>query len=127
MEYLDFSSVITTIRKFISDAHNMNQLDLMYDLFVSFLSDEKSLDFTFDNGLVCRWFNGQAKISPRISGYYMDKHNQKRLAADIERNVLPLMYDSAMAVQEVYNILVPDSTISDKIKKQLTHFNFTVF
>ena len=51
MEYLDFSSVITTIRKFISDAHNMNQLDLMYDLFVSFLSDEKSLDFTFDNGL----------------------------------------------------------------------------
>ena len=44
MEYLDFSSVITTIRKFISDAHNMNQLDLMYDLFVSFLSDEKSLD-----------------------------------------------------------------------------------
>ncbi len=50
MEYLDFSSVITTIRKYISDAHNMNQLDLMYDLFVSFLSDEKSLDFTFDNG-----------------------------------------------------------------------------
>ena len=24
MEYLDFSSVITTIRKYISDAHNMN-------------------------------------------------------------------------------------------------------
>lgn len=46
MERCDFSSVITTIRKYISDAHNMNQLDLMYDLFVSFLSDEKSLDFT---------------------------------------------------------------------------------
>ena len=61
MEYLDFSSVITTIHKHISDAHNMNQLDLMYDLFVSFLNDENSLDFTFDNGLVCRWFNGQAK------------------------------------------------------------------
>ena len=24
MEYLDFSSVITTIRKYISDAHNIN-------------------------------------------------------------------------------------------------------
>ena len=83
MEYLDFSSVITTIRKYISDAHNMNQLDLMYDLFVSFLSDEKSLDFTFDNGLVCRWFNGQAKISPRITGYYMERHNRNRLAADM--------------------------------------------
>ena len=30
MEYLDFSSVITTIRKYISDAHNMNQIDMMY-------------------------------------------------------------------------------------------------
>lgn len=119
MEYLDFSSVITTIRKYISDAHNMNQLDLMYDLFVSFLSDEKSLDFTFDNGLVCRWFNGQAKISPRITGYYMDLHNRNRLAADMHRNVLSVMYDSAMAVQEVYNILVQDTTISDKTKEQL--------
>ena len=38
MEYLDFSSVITTIRKYISDAHNMNQIDMMYQLFVSFLT-----------------------------------------------------------------------------------------
>lgn len=119
MEYLDFSSVITTIRKYISDAHNINQIDLMYDLFVSFLSDESSMDFTFDNGLVCRWFNGQAKISPRITGYYMDRHQRNRLAADMHRNVLPLMYDSAMAVQEVYNILVQDTTISDKAKNQL--------
>lgn len=106
MEYLDFSSVITTIRKYISEAHNINQIDLMYDLFVSFLSDESSMDFTFDNGLVCRWFNGQAKISPRITGYYMDRHQRNHLAADMHRNVLPLMYDSAMTVQ--------DTTISDK-------------
>lgn len=119
MEYLDFSSVITTIRKYISEAHNINQIDLMYDLFVSFLSDESSMDFTFDNGLVCRWFNGQAKISPRITGYYMDRHQRNRLAADMHRNVLPLMYDSAMAVQEVFNILVQDTTISDKAKNQL--------
>ena len=64
MEYLDFSSVITTIRNYISDAHSMNQIDMMYQLFVSFLSSDESLDFDFDNGLVCRWFNGQAKISP---------------------------------------------------------------
>lgn len=29
------------------------------------------------------------------------------------------MYDSAMAVQEIYNILVQDTTISDKAKGQL--------
>ena len=119
MEYLDFSSVITTIRKYISDAHNMNQIDMMYQLFVSFLNSEESQDFDFDNGLVCRWFNGQAKISPRITGYYMDNHKRNQLAADMHRNVLPLMYDSAMAVQEVYNILVQDTTMSDKAKNQL--------
>ena len=118
MEYLDFSSVITTIRKYISYAHNMNQIDMMYQLFVSFLNSEESKDFDFDNGLVCRWFNGQAKISPRITGYYMDNHKRNLLAADMHRNVLPLMYDSAMAVQEVYNILVQDTTISDKAKEQ---------
>ena len=119
MEYLDFSSVITTIRKYISDAHNINQIDMMYQLFVSFLNSEESQDFDFDNGLVCRWFNGQAKISPRITGYYMDNHKRNLLAADMHRNVLPLMYDSAMAVQEIYNILVQDTTISDKAKGQL--------
>ena len=119
MEYLDFSSVITTIRKYISDAHSMNQIDMMYQLFVSFLNSEESQDFDFDNGLVCRWFNGQAKISPRITGYYMDNHKRNQLAADMHRNVLPLMYDSAMAVQEVYNILVQDTTISDKLKNRL--------
>lgn len=119
MEYLDFSSVITTIRKYISDAHSMNQIDMMYQLFVSFLNSEESQDFDFDNGLVCRWFNGQAKISPRITGYYMDNRKRNQLAADMHRNVLPLMYDSAMAVQEVYNILVHDTTISDKAKEQL--------
>ena len=76
LEYLDFSSVITTIRNYISDAHSMNQIDMMYQLFVSFLSSDESLDFDFDNGLVCRWFNGQAKISPRITRYYMDNHNR---------------------------------------------------
>jgi len=119
MEYLDFSSVITIIRKYISDAHNINQIKMMYQLFVSFLNSEESKDFDFDNGLVCRWFNGQAKISPCITGYYINKHNRSLLAADIRRNVLPLMYDSAMAVQEVYNILVQDTTMSDKVKKQL--------
>lgn len=119
MEYLDFSSVITTIRNYISDAHSMNQIDMMYQLFVSFLSSDESLDFDFDNGLVCRWFNGQAKIRPRITRYYMDNHNRNRLAADMHRNVLPLMYDSTMAVQEIYNILVQDTTISDKTKARL--------
>lgn len=74
MEYLDFSSVITIIRKYINDERtvvdrNLNeevkidQMHLLDQIFASFCDDADSLDFAFDNGQVCRWFNGQARIS----------------------------------------------------------------
>ena len=121
MERCDFSSIITTVRKYIGDDRGMNQIDLLYELFEGFLEEESSQDFDFDNGLVCRWFNGQARISPRISGYYLHTDNRNRLADDIETNILPLMCDSAMAIQEIYKILIQDGTISDQKKEQLTH------
>ena len=61
MERCDFSSIITTVRKYIGDDRGMNQIDLLYELFEGFLEEESSQDFDFDNGLVCRWFNGQAQ------------------------------------------------------------------
>lgn len=120
MERCDFSSIITTVRKYIGDDRGMNQIDLLYELFEGFLEEESSQDFDFDNGLVCRWFNGQARISPRISGYHLHTDNRNRLADDIETNILPLMCDSAMAIQEIYKILIQDGTISDQKKEQLT-------
>lgn len=120
MERCDFSSIITTVRKYIGDDRGMNQIDLLYELFEGFLEEESSQDFDFDNGLVCRWFNGQARISPRISGYYLHTDNRNRLADDIETNILPLMCDSAMAIQEIYKILIQDGTICDQKKEQLT-------
>ena len=120
MERCDFSSIITTVRKYIGDDRGMNQIDLLYELFEGFLEEESSQDFDFDNGLVCRWFNGQARISPRIFGYYLHTDNRNRLADDIETNILPLMCDSAMAIQEIYKILIQDGTISDQKKEQLT-------
>lgn len=120
MERCDFSSIITILRKYISDDKEMNQVDLLYELFESFLTDKSSQDFDFDNGLVCRWLNGQARISPRISKYYMHENNQEQLASDIEDNILPLMYDSAMAIEDVYRLVIQDNTISDKAKERLT-------
>lgn len=124
MERCDFSSIITTVRKYIGDDRGMNQIDLLYELFEGFLEEESSQDFDFDNGLVCRWFNGQARISPRISGYYLHTDNRNRLADDIETNILPLMCDSAMAIQEIYKILIQDGTISDQKKEQLTQQDY---
>ena len=130
MEYLDFSSVITIIRKYINDERTVmdkflkeevkiDQLHLMDQVFSSFCDDEEALDFTFDNGQVCRWFNGQARISPRIISFYMKAENRELMSADVEYNVLPLMYDSAMAVQEIYTLLLQDTTISNEIKNKL--------
>ncbi|MDY3918821.1 MAG: ATP-binding protein [Candidatus Limivivens sp.] len=131
MEYLDFSSVITIIRKYINDERtvvdrNLNeevkidQMHLLDQVFASFCDDADSLDFAFDNGQVCRWFNGQARISPRIISFYMDEENRDLLSADMEYNVLPLMYDSAMAVEDAHTLLIQDTTISPEVKNKLT-------
>lgn len=121
MNRCDFSSVITIIKKYISDDYNINQSDLLDELFHSFFyKDDEIIEFDF--GLICRWFNGLAKISPRISEFYLLKQNKKKLVKDIENNILPVMYDSAMCVNEIYDLLVQDSTISDKMKRELTRY-----
>ena len=73
---------------------------------------------TFDMALVCRWFTGQAKISPKITQFYSRDGNREKLAADLENNVLLSMYDSSMAAQEVYRLLMQDDTISERVKKE---------
>ncbi len=72
-----------------------------------------------DNGLVCRWLTGQAKISPKISAYYSKPSNQKKLAETIPQNLLPLMSDCNMAMQDIYTLFIQDDTISDAKKKNL--------
>ena len=73
-----------------------------------------------DNGLVCRWMTGQAKISPKISAYYSKPSNQEKLAHTIHQNLLPLMPDCNMAIQDIYTLFIQDDSISDAKKKNLT-------
>ena len=105
--------------KFLKEEVKIDQLHLMDQVSSSFCDDEEALDFTFDNGQVCRWFNGQARISPRIISFYIKAENRELLSADVEYNVLPLMYDSSMAVREIYTLLLQDTTISNEIKNKL--------
>jgi len=120
MERCDFSSVITIISDHISESKRGNQSDLMYALFDTFATDEINTEETFDEGAVCRWVNGVRKISPRITKYYADNNKKICLSSDIEQNILPMMYDSDMAVREIYNLVVYDTTISDGVKQKLT-------
>ncbi len=120
MERCDFSSVIKIIDKYIIEESGINQVDLLNKLFESFIYEEDNEDSTFDNGAACRWINGQQKLSPLILKYYLEPKNRNSLSADIEYNILPLLYDSSMAVQEVYDLIAQDSTVSDEVKLGLT-------
>lgn len=120
MERCDFCSVMAIIRKYIGESYDISQTDLLYELFAAFANDEQNYEYVFDNGLVCRWFKGAAKISPQITRYYTDEHNKKRLSSDIEKKILPLMVDGDMAMQEIYHLIVFDTTISDGAKQRLT-------
>ena len=97
----------------------MSQPDFLYELFEDFMNDPANEDFSMDNGLVCRWLTGQAKISPKISSYYSKSGNQKKLAETIHQNLLPLIPDCNMAMQDIYTLFMQDDTISDAKKKNL--------
>ena len=78
MNRCDFSSISTCLKNHISESNQMSQPDFLYELFEDFIDDPANQDFSMDNGLVCRWMTGQAKISPKISAYYSKPSNQER-------------------------------------------------
>ncbi|MFI3326158.1 MAG: Archaeal ATPase [Clostridia bacterium] len=119
MNLCDFSAVVALIKKYITEDLLPNQVDLMYELFGNFMSDEENTDFDFDNGLVCRWIKGQARISPRICSYYRNNNAKNNLKTDIAERILPISYDSSMLTQELQNLVIQDSGISEKQKKNL--------
>lgn len=118
MNRLDFSSVMAVIRYYISPDHGMNQGELLDELFYSLHAESKE-PIIFDGASVNRWLKGTERVSPIISRYYLKSRNREKLANDIEQYILPLMYDSDMAVQELYRLTVQDATISDRQKKKL--------
>ena len=111
MNRCDFSSISTCLKNHISESNQMSQPDFLYELFEDFMDDPANQDFSIDNGLVCRWLTGQAKISPKISAYYSKPSNQKKLVETIHQNLLPLMSDCNMAMQDIYTLFIQDDTI----------------
>ena len=118
MNRLDFSSIMAVIRYYLSPDYGMNQGELLDELFYSLHAESKE-PIIFDAASVNRWLKGTERVSPIISRYYLKKRNREKLAYDMEQYILPLMYDSDMAVQELYRLTVQDATISDRQKKKL--------
>ena len=119
MERLDFASVLTVLRRNINEDLCPNQLELVETLFCDMGSSPESC-MEFDNGLVCRWINGLAKLSPKITAHYQENRNQRKLARTIQNRILPMMPDSAMAVQELYDLLMQAPNVSPQKKAELS-------
>lgn len=121
MERLDFSAVMGVLRKHVNEDLCPSQTELVDILFDSFISSQEAADFVFDPGQVCRWIKGQKKLSPQISNFYLKPVNQKKLCRTVEKELLPMMADSAMAAQELYDLMQQDQEISDRMREQLSH------
>ena len=48
MERCDFGSIMTIIRRYISEDKGMNQIDFTYLLFDTFMCSDEAIDFDFD-------------------------------------------------------------------------------
>jgi len=119
MERLDFASVMAVLRRNIPDENFGNQTDFLHSLFLDVnLQPQSAIEF--DQGQVCRWINGLARLSPNIISFYQDNLNQRKLVSSIKRVVLPLMPDSAMAAQELYDLVLQAPNISPQKKMELT-------
>lgn len=98
----------------------LNQSEFLYEVFDDFLSSLEEADFSFDNGLVCRWMSGQAKVSPKLINYYSGKSSQVKLADTLKQMILPMMFDPDKALSDVYLLFIQDPSISSLKKQQLS-------
>ena len=119
MEVFDFASIMSVIRKHVNEDLCPNQVDLIYALFRDIAEDPKEY-MDFDNGQICRWLSGLARLSPKITAYYRENSNRRKLSCRIEDEILPMIPDSAMAVQDLYDLLVQAPNVSEWKKKELT-------
>lgn len=120
MNRCDFSSIMTILRSYIRENNQLNQSEFLYEVFDDFLSSPEGADFSFDNGLVCRWMSGQAKVTPKLINYYSGKSSQMKLSDTLEQMILPMMFDLDKALSDVYLLFIQDPSISDKKKEQLS-------
>lgn len=118
MERCDFASIMKIIRADLLDGNFGNQMELVETMFSSYLQES---NVCFDMGLLNKWLNELTRVSPAVGLFYLkDRKNRDELAVTMEDVILPCLSDSSMTVQNIYNLLIQDPTISERKKQELT-------
>ena len=117
MERCDFASITHILRNNLLDGNFDNQMEFAEALFASYVEEN---EVYFDMGLLNKWLNGLAKLSPAIGRFYnQNRKNRKELVITLQDAILPCLADSAMAVQEIHALLIGDNSISQRKKEEL--------
>lgn len=116
MERCDFASVAAIIRADLLDGSFKNQTEFVESLFASYVSEK---NVYFDMGLVNRWINGVGRLSPEMVKFYRESGNAKELTITVEDVILSSLSDSAMVAQDIYALLIGDTSISESKKTEL--------
>ena len=119
MQYCDFASIMQIVRGGLIEGAFPNQMALVTKLFSDFLK-EGTDDIFIDASQVNKWFHGTLKPSPSMSSFYaMDQINQDALADAFEDKVIPCLSDPAMVVEQTYELLIQDTSVSETKKQEL--------
>ncbi|MCD8295050.1 MAG: Archaeal ATPase, partial [Clostridia bacterium] len=105
MGYCDFASIMAIIREYIGDGWEMTQPKLTNMIFGNFF---EHVDYAMDNTQVNRWYTGSAQINSSIKEYYQGCKHRKELEKDINKNILPMLSDSAMVVEKLNDLVWND-------------------
>lgn len=116
MERFDFSSVMAILMEHIPKEAYGNQVALLELLFAGYVVETGHV---FDNGQVNKWLKGKEHFPSKISTYYMEQKHRYDLYNAVERKLLPMMDDPAMAMQELYELLILDHGVSEQKKTEM--------
>ena len=120
MSRVDFYSIITIVKKYISPERELGQVDLMYAMFKSYTEDT---GVGLDLSQVSRWFNGHAKVTPKITSYYLERDDGRELFYnDIQNEIYARFYDPSLAMQELRELLFMDGSITPEKKHALQKY-----
>lgn len=117
MERFDYPSVMAVLMEHMPREAYGSQVALLELLYAGYVEDTGHV---FDNGQVNKWLKGKERFSPKVSTYYMEQKHRYDLCAAIEGKLLPMMDDPAMAAQELYELLIQDSSVSEHKKAELS-------
>lgn len=119
MNRLDFHSVATLLQKHLIESADMTQIVFISTIFSCFVNET---DFSFDEGLCCKWMKGQARISPKIVSFYQFPQNKEEMYGDIEEELFLQISDIGALGEDLYNLLIADTSVSELQRNKLLAF-----